>query len=161
MKNLIFTIITIASLLSCSNNEAKEDEHFNLDLSINLLVKNSEGVDLLNPNIPNTYNTNNLSTYYILKGVTKQCDYTLIAPENGFTTKYDMRIFPYNYALNDVITYIKWNNTDIDTLKTNYEAGKNFVICTKVLYNNKVVYDQDNGSNTPSQYGSRTIEITK
>lgn len=164
MRNLILTIVIISSIVSCNSKNENEPINYNIDTKIDILVKNSEGIDLLNPSNEYLFNLNNLKVYYILNGENKQTDFKILNLQegiNGATAKYSLRMFPNNYASNDVITYIKWNDIDIDTLKTNYKSGKNSVICSKVLYNNKVVYDPATGIYGTSQFGDRTIEITK
>lgn len=54
-------------------------------------------------------------------------------------------------------TYIKWNETDTDTIKASYGRGENFVICNKVWLNNRVVWD----FNSPPGISGRNITITK
>ena len=140
MRRLIISLVAISSSISCNSNNTNRSGHFNIDTKIDILLKNSEGIDLLNPNNSNSYTASDISIYSILNGVNKPSDFIIIAPQNRETDKYIMRVFPYNYALTDVITYIKWNNNDIDTLKTNYKSGNNNTVCSKVWHNNRIVY---------------------
>ncbi len=160
MKKLILSLVLISSLVSC-NNDTEETVNFYIDNNFDLLVESSDGTDLLDPSNSNSYNQKNLSIYYILNGEKKQTDYSIVLLENGETKQYALRVMQYNYASSDVITYIKWDETNTDVIKTNYKSGNNYVVCSKISYNDEVVYDQDNGIYATSPFGEKKIKVVK
>ena len=58
MKNLILFIMAFISLNACNKDD--DNAEFDLSRDFSILITNSENEDLLDPETPGTYNTNNI-----------------------------------------------------------------------------------------------------
>ena len=140
MKNLIM-LLSVMFLSSCNSDDEKKNE-FNYSTGFEMIVKNSEGIDLLNPNSPNTLNTNNIKLFYLKNGVSEEVynpsldlprNYMIYLQSDGI---YRIRIFPNEIQSEEFpISYIKWNETDIDTIKCKLKYTENAVVLEKVWFN--------------------------
>ena len=146
MKHLIF-LISLLSIISCSKDN---NEKLNIDTSIDLSVKDSYGVDLLNPNNPNTLDVDAIEIQYVSNGQAITVNNINLDYPKGFfiykhNNEYRMRLFPNDDKdENYPITYIKWNGNDIDTLNCKIERNKNSQICKAVWFNGSIVWDDYN-----------------
>lgn len=154
MKYLIIIVICIF-LSSCNDDNAQT----NIDVYIDMSIKNSAGSDLLNPTNSNSLDESNIKIIYEIDGEQIEFNEPDLTASRGFfifqhENKYRIRIFP-NTDKNTPfpITYIKWNDVDTDTLKCEIERKSNSETCTKVWLNEEVVWD--------SYGGERFIEIVK
>lgn len=140
MKNLIM-LLSVIFLSSCTSDDEKKNE-FNYSTAFEMIVKNSEGIDLLNPNSFNSLNTNNIKLYYLKNGVSEEVynpsldlprNYTIYLHSDGI---YRIRIFPNEIQSEEFpITYIKWNETDTDTIKCKLKYTENAIVLEKVWFN--------------------------
>ncbi len=149
MKKLLL-ITCICLLFSCSKKTGTMDD---LDIYIDLKLENNSGSDLLNPNTNNSYNQENIQLFYLLNGVEQyyfcsNCDhqkrYFFFKRDNKFV----MRIFPSFKIQEDgtyPITYIQWNDNDRDTIQCHINRNEDgsYIFCTKVWYNDSLVYDNN------------------
>jgi len=159
MKNLII-LLSILFLSSCSSDDEKKNA-FNYANQFQMTVKNSEGIDLLNPNSPNTLNTNNIKLYYLKNGVSEEVynpsadfprNYMIYLHPDGF---YRIELTPNDAASEEFpISYIKWNETDTDTIKCKINYSENAIILEKVWFNEE--FKLDTGLNN-----GLTFEIVK
>ena len=156
MKNLII-IVLLLILVSCSSEESKNDATYSIDFE--MIVKNSDGADLLNPNTPNTFNTPNIKLFYLKKGILEE----VYSPTADFPRNYKIYqhidgiyrigIFPNDSKSENLpVTHIEWNATDTDTIKGEFYYSENAVIIQKVWFNDELRLDFSNG---------RTFEIVK
>lgn len=150
MKNLLI-ILTIITLFACDkSNEVKEqvlEYQYNLDVALEFSVFNSQNEDLLNPENPNYINQENIELLYVIDGKTQQAyssnsDY----PKNFLIYKhadeYRIRVFPNNSETEaKPITYIKWSNSDTDTIEVVYERTQNAVSQRKIWLNGDQIWD--------------------
>jgi hypothetical protein len=80
------------------------------------------------------------------------------APENfiifELASAYYLRLFPSEHltGAGQSTTFIEFNKTDTDTLVCDIRASRNSIICTRVMYNNKLVWDGE---------GPRSFDIEK
>ena len=166
MKTII-SILMLAMLFSCSDNCCDDD---NIDRILTLTVKDNQGNDLLAPQILGTYNTANITIFYLINdekvSVQRYSGYLDYYPNNiygyeiveaGNTSgTYTMKIFLNNiYSEEDLYTtYIKWNDIDTDTIDCKIEKQEGSVYCSKVFYNGNNVWEISSGT-------AREIEIRK
>lgn len=166
MKTLIFLLLTMFMIISCSSNDNPTNKGVYIDTGINLIIKNNLGEDLLLPSTPNTLNTDEIELYYLLDGQKEKVFIgNLTYPKNYFIYNYinskAITIFP-DYQSKDEfpVTYVKWNSTDTDTIKCHFNRGnKNdgkYISCDKVWFNNKLVYPT-----TENQKTGRFINLIK
>ena len=155
MKSVIFTIIMVI-ISSCNKSD---NEQTMIDTSIEMSIKNSNGVDLLNPNTPNYFNENTLSLFYLINGEVIEVNNPNLDYRKGFfifkhQSEYRIRIFPNtDDKEKNPITYIKFNENPKDTLKCEFVRTNNSLICTKVWFNSELKYD--------SNVSERYFEIVK
>lgn len=160
MKNIIFLIIL--SIMSSCTKDNPAPTSTNLDNSVIIYLKSSEGNNLLNTT---NYNSNNYRIYY-KKGneFIEQNNSNLDYPKNFFinseTNPISMKLF-LNHLSTEInpITVVKWNDIESDTLKTSFRRGiennTDYEICEKIWLNNALIWDINNNQN------GRQIIITK
>lgn len=114
-----------------------------------LRISSPQGIDLLNPNNENAFVSDNIRLYYkIGDQVTQFYDgadiafyYAVITPESSGTDSYYITLSMNMATDENATTYIKWNETDTDTIVANY-AGKSPKHPVKVWYNGSVIIDE-------------------
>jgi len=145
-NKILLVLIGILLLNSCSRNNSEPEEVFR-DTSTLLRIKNNRGENFLE-----TVNTDNIQLYYKKNGVLTLLTYSspgaildypkgyLIIKEPPVNEKM-IRILCYNEGNNpSEETYIKWNDSDMDTLSykvTRYETGS--ISIHSIKYNNKPI----------------------
>ena len=158
MKNLL--IILLMLLSSCNSDNNMQETNIEADIGFYLL--DSNGNDLLNPNNPNGIDLDIVRVYEIINGEEVEINnpnldgphgFVLLEPE-GIYDKYRLSLgLNIKEISNPTTTIVKWNTTDIDIFKSEYNRGDNFIICTKIWLNNDIVWKTSDGV--------RFIEITK
>lgn len=160
MKNLFYLFCTL--LLSCSkdNNNVQSSS---IDTGILIYLKDINGNNLLNTT---NYKENNIKMFYLINNEVKEYYQSNLDNPRGF--KFLVDDLPIRIALGPntteteefPITYIKWNETDTDTIKCHFrrEVGNDgsLLQCDKIWFNNKFVWDMSNPQNK-----DRSINIIK
>lgn len=142
MKYLLLFLTTI--LLTSCNSDDKEQ--FIIDTVVNISVKDNDGNDLLNANSQNSLDQNEFKLFYEINGEQVEVYDENLDHSKGFfiyrhENEYRIRIFPNSQKNNsNPTTYIKWNETDTDTLRCEIERNDNSEICKKVWFNDKLVW---------------------
>lgn len=145
MKNLI-VILAILMCSSCSKDDNNKEDNFSLYNSMLINLRDNQGNNILNTN---SYLTNNIKIFYVNNGVATEFyqpnldnpkAYSIInSGENlriGLSLNHNEEDFP--------VTYIKWNETDTDTIKAHYNRSENHILLDKVWINN-VLCDPTSG----------------
>lgn len=124
--------------LSCSeSNTDKSTTGFTLNARISVLLKNSEGIDILGND---KYPTSGIVAKYLINGAIVQNDNPAAInpdyPNNVKITKQgDSHFITVFLNLADSeeypITYIHWNATDVDTIKAQYKRTENSILLEK------------------------------
>jgi len=150
----LYIILTIL-FASCSKNDSTQQNLVNMNISVAVDISfiNNQNEDLLNCNTLGCYNYENFELSYLVDGnIVSVYDYD---PQlnNGMmlikeTNPYVLRCFTYSNEndgivsdTNGIVTgisfaYLKLNDEEIDTLKTEWVFIKNkSFINTKVWYN--------------------------
>ncbi len=136
---------------------------FNYSTSFDIIVKNSEGEDLLNPDTPNSLNTDKIKLFYLKNGVKEEVYYpNLDAPRHYSINLYEDNWYKIHILPNGLqsellpVTYIEWNENDTDTIMCKIEHLDNAVLLKKLWYNNELKIDFSN-----PQYSDWVFEIIK
>ena len=155
--------------MACSRNEEPKNESVSISTNIDLLIKDVSGQDLLNASTPNTLNTNNIKLFYLVNGQPQEVyNPNLSYPRNYFIFDYSLynsnaiRVFPNDKSSDEFpITYIRWNESDTDTIKCHYLKGSSgagsYIVCDKVWYNGILKYSSTENIGEPG----RVIKIVK
>ncbi len=142
MKYLFF-ILTVMIFASCNLDD---NEQVIIDTDINISVKDVDGNDLLNTNSPNSLNQNEFKIFYEIDGEQIEINDENLDYSKGFfvyqhESEFRIRIFPNtNKGVSYPITYIKWREMDIDTLKCEIDRNRSSEICKKVWFNDELVW---------------------
>jgi|TARA_B110000908_G_C10121767_1_gene387935 uncharacterized protein YcfL len=154
MKNLAILLLVSVLIVSCnSNDDNNNDESFYyLNRHIEFKVTSIDGVDLLNSNNSNAYTENNIKIFNLIDNEVVEVfnqeaenpiDFRIVSPEDSGNEKYFIRVFINNSQLENAITYIEWNDTDTDTIKSNSVANGNSLVLTQAWYNNELIIDEN------------------
>ncbi|WP_086478479.1 MULTISPECIES: hypothetical protein [Arenibacter] len=151
MKYLISFLI-IPLLYSCSSDDGKEQ--FVYDVSVEFSVKDSEGNDLLNPENSNSFDESEIKLFYLINGeVNEVYDGNMDHPRNFVINEYppasEYRIgvfLNYSETEEQPTTYIKWNETDTDTLKCEVYRTNSLTKITKLWLNDEQIWTSSDGT---------------
>lgn len=148
MKTQFLVLLSIFSLVSCSRNEEPKNESVVIGNKIDVLIQNANGQDLLNKSTANTLNTDNIKLYYLVDGNPQEVYIpNSTNPKNYYIFNYEVynsnaiRIFLNDQSKDEYpIAYIKWNQSDTDTIKCHFYRDNGIVTIDKVWYNDRFVY---------------------
>lgn len=142
MKSLFFALIILMSI-GCSKEKEDDLCCTIISLGANISLKNSVGEDLLDPENPNAYKKGDIKIYHLINGVQKRAgrDDILYEDEDGIY-RYVVMV---NYEGDDEypITYIDWNETDRDTIKSEIYQTSNQIRVIKIWYNDALMWDAE------------------
>jgi hypothetical protein len=162
MKNTLLLSITLCLLmLGCKKKDAPEK--FSLAAGIEIHIKSPDGKNLLDPNIPGYFRSEDINIYYLKNGVKERVsDMLMDTPENFRIAESEAG---ENYLILGVsqnpdqagisTTYIEFNNgefTDIVTAEIIKNSSVSYY--NKVWYNNELKFD-------PATMKYPTIEVVK
>jgi len=149
MKKFFVLMMGTVLIASCNSVEKDKSGSF-IGGDIEIMVSSASGVDLLNPVNQGAYLEKDIKIFYIIDGKDVEIynesrdyprNFCIEAPGTG-DSKYYMVLFINTYKDN-AETIIKWNDSDSDTVKVGITSGDNYLFCTKVWYNNVLMYDGD------------------
>lgn len=165
--NCLFLFLLIVFGISCSENENDNIYYgYSISTSVRISIVDEQGTDLLDPNTPNYYNCSNVKISHLLNGEIVEYHeghldysegYRIYNPEDlGFNDTYLFCVlatsaYGSESKNTNPITYIKWNDTDTDTLQCEYEITDYEIFCTKVWYNGNEVWVSP-GTNGEGRY---------
>lgn len=151
MRTLIL-ILALFAFIGCDTDEG--EEQVDIAVAINFSIRDSEGNDLLNPNNPNSFDESEVKLFYLIDGnLTEVYDGNKHSPRN-FTmneyppaSEYRMTIFVNHSKTEEYpITYIKWNETDTDTIKTEIYRTGSLTEIRKAWFNGELVWESSYNS---------------
>ncbi|NOQ27457.1 MAG: hypothetical protein GQ564_19005 [Bacteroidales bacterium] len=167
MKKIKILVLLFMILgLSCSEDEPITEGVF-ISLDVKISLTDQQGLDLLDPNNQNAINTDNIKIFHMIDGELKKFSkylmddskcYRIYNPtELGFNENYVFNFAYtspsyYTHEKEEPITYIQWNETDMDTVRCQYQYTSNSSICTKVWFNEIVVWDRDDSEANSSRW---------
>lgn len=157
-RKITLAIISIIGIfaLSCENNESDMTV---VDLAVGISYLDSNNQDLLDPNTPNSYNTNEFKIYHLINGEKELFFKSNLDYPNGYFVYkesnmeyYEIRITGINdfddSRENDeyeTITLLKLSSNETDTIKCLIRKSNNSYTCRKVYYNSNQVWDWYDG----------------
>ncbi len=171
MKTIFLTLLISVMLISCTESK-NDDNQFVIDVGVVFNILDNQGNDLLNPVTENSYLTENMELFYLINNepILVQEQNPDIGSHNGImfineTSPYRLKIFTnidFDTYISDIngvkkgehIAYLQLNETDIDTIKTEWEYKKNHYFVNKKIWYNGVEKTQEILENT----GFFTIE---
>lgn len=132
----ITLLLTILFLISCSNEN--DCGCVNIETNIDIALKDNNGNYLINTS---NYPKNNIQVKYLINGTIqnpKNGEGPIFIDDTNLPTR--IRIFLNNTSKEEYpITYVKWNDTDTDTIKSHFIRGNNSIILDKIWINNSLV----------------------
>ena len=156
MKNLIFLLLVSILIVSCNSDDNNNDDSFYyLGRDVEFKVTSIDGIDLLNPNNANAFLENNIKIYNLIDNEIVEVynpnaqyarDFKIVSPENSGIEEYFIRVYINNPKLENAITYIEWNETDTDTIRTNSVSNGNSLVLTQAWYNDNLLIDENTES---------------
>jgi len=161
MKYLLFCIFGI--LVSCSKEKLKNEV---VDTAIDIFVENSEGENLLVGTASNAINPDSIKLMYLINGNVftvydsdMDCPRAICSITDSGSER--IRVFPNDMENEEYpITYIRWENGDMDTIKCHFvrkDNGSNSsIVCDKVWFNDLLMFPD----NAVSGFG-RAFKIVK
>lgn len=155
MKMQILLAMAILCFASCTKNN---NEQMLIETDFSILITNINQEDLLSPSATGTFNSDNIKLFYLING--EKIEYYksnydnpkgyFIDSTNG---RWGITLTPNDDPSSDYpITYIKWNETDEDTIKCQFKRGEGYCRISKIIFNDKIVWDNN---------GPRYFEIIK
>jgi len=159
MKNLLFLVLSLM-IVSCDKDEDSGPAGTNIDLGLRIYLQNNEGIDLLDT--PN-YMSDNFKLFYIVDGQPQYAFNGYLDNPRHFAIFQDTISKSMLLGLSDHIvdeyseTFIKWNETETDTLRAQIYQGGGYIGCKKLWLNEELVWD----STTANLAIHRTITIIK
>ena len=157
-KILVLILLTLTVFVSCKKSSSYS---YTKDIKIEILLSDDEGFDLFNPESYNYYNKDSIKIFYIINEMEVEINNPLLNPPRNFYVNYSqnrfrLQLFP-NHDNSDEfpVTLIKFNNTVTDTIRCDFEREINSITCTKVWYNDDLVWE----ATSPNQ--PRLFEIIK
>lgn len=151
MKTLIL-IMAFTMFLGCDSEGG--EEQFVYDVAFEFDIKDSEGNDMLNPENPNSFDESAIKLFYLIEGnVTEVYDGNMDYPRNFRiyeyppASAYRIVIFLNHSETEEFpITYIKWNETDTDTISSEIYRTSSLVKIQKVWLNDEPIWNSSSNS---------------
>lgn len=151
IKNILTTVLMVSIIFSCKNDD--DDCCKNIESVISINVKDSQNIDLLDPNSEaidiNLIKIFYVDNYGILQEVNNsQLDnnkgYNVILPDSN-SSFYEIQVqLNVDYFENNVsYTYIEWSAEDIDKLKTQFNLSNGNIIANKIWLNDEIVWESN------------------
>jgi hypothetical protein len=140
------------SLIGCDKTEGDDGnlKGININVYVDLLVENEDGIDLLDPNVENSLNTNSIKLFYVngnekIEVYNPSLDFERnfkILEENSY---YFLRLFVNDSIVNGYTeTLLDWGNGELDSIKSIVSKTNTSIVCDSVWYNNKLEYPTNN-----------------
>ncbi|MFC6858263.1 hypothetical protein [Zunongwangia atlantica] len=140
---LLLGIVGAFLAIGCSQERPGADT-FNLDVAFEITVQNEKGENLLDPKTEGAINPEDIKLYYVEGGKaeevyneTSDLPKSFMVFQTGGT--YRMRILQNHVDTEDrPLTLIQWNETDVDTIQSEYLKGDRYIIQDKIYYNGEL-----------------------
>lgn len=146
MKKL-FIISVIITTISCNKSEETDDiipyNSSIISASVEFSIVNDQDEDLLNPENPGHINEDDINLYYLIDGEKRQVyDPMMDYPKNFKIYKHQDQSYRIIIFLNHTetsdkpVTYVEWNQNDIDTIEATYARYDNGGILSQDIWLN-------------------------
>ena len=146
MKTMTILILTMLLYTSCKH----EEDMVVISIALELSIIDEDGKDLLNPENPNAIVEGDIKKSYLIDGEIEEVNNPLMDNPRGFRIFKHEHEYRIEFSLNDSeseeypITYMEWNENDMDTIKCEIEKKSNSTICTKVWFNDELKWESSN-----------------
>ena len=143
MRTLLIFVSIFVAMIACD----KEKEKLVLDQGVEITVLDELGNDLLNPTNQNFYDEGTIKIFYLINGVIEEVYNQNYDNPRNFRISEREGLFRLMLTLNATendeypITYIKWSESDTDTIKCSVSRTYRSVVCIKVWYNEALLWD--------------------
>lgn len=162
MKKALILISILTLFINCNSNEKEEEEQIyggvQVVTSLELMVKDNNGKNLLDPANQNSFDKDEIKIFYLIDGkkfefYAEHLDYSkgFKVIQNELTLEYYINIHLYNDKNEDIsTTYIQWNENYTDTIKAlfYYPPNSSSVLLRKIWYNDELKWDFESDNHT-------------
>lgn len=146
MKKVILLLVC-TFIFSCTKNDDSSYGGARATVA-HFTLKNSQGVDLLDPSNPNSFKENDIRIYFLIDGTEKLMyntdldnpDYITIS-KKGDSYTIEVLMNEGFTSSNAATTYIQWSPTERDEVKAEYLKGQGSILKRKVWLNNQLVWE--------------------
>jgi hypothetical protein len=157
MKNMNYLFLLFFILYGTSCSEENISEGYSISTAVKISVVDQQGSDLLDPDNENNLKSENIKIFHMIDGELTEFSEGYLDYPKGF-----LIYNPYDLGFNEQylfcllatdasastgelesllpVTYIQWNETDMDTVKCQYYQTDNILECTKVWFNGVLVW---------------------
>ncbi|MCX2744045.1 hypothetical protein OO013_09225 [Mangrovivirga sp. M17] len=151
----LIKFLFLLTLCGCAEEVVQLDLHDNVSVAVDLTVKNSQGLDLLDPANEESYKFEDMKLYYYDGNQkTEIYESKLTYPRNLMLFKteseHQLRVFAGRVAKGTTsASYIlEWNETEQDSIVCHYLNTESTLRVEKVWFEGKVVWDiyEDGGT---------------
>lgn len=156
MKNFMLFLMSFLLLSACKKETDKVSKVFDVDIDLSVINLNNE--DLLSPENPNAFDQSQIGVFYDKDGEpiyyhNTNNNYISDHPnahffyKNDIDSLYSMRVYlNSDDSVNYPITYIKWNETDMDTIKASYVRTEKIIRLDSIWYNGNLIWNFSDAS---------------
>lgn len=155
-KFILVAILIIVIAIGC---EKEENTTFDVNVGMRISYIDSQKQDLLDPNISNSYNTDEFKIYHYKNGEKVLFSMSNLDYPKGYYVfkEADMQYYMltitepnfYNEAKSieeyEAITFLELSSNETDTIKCVIRTSDNSYDCRKVYYNNNLVWAWEDG----------------
>ena len=141
MKNLLKITILSLAFVSCKDDEGSQAAL--VDAVLDIKVSSADGRDLLHPET-GSINFNEIELDHFINGelIPSRRDRNNPSYADGGDA-YLLGVGPLTSEQSGLQTmYLTWPDSDIDTIRADYEKGSNYALVNKFWYNGELVYDR-------------------
>lgn len=147
IRVICYTLLCVWCM-SCQDDDV---EGYNLDRQFKFEVYSADGVNLLDPANAGAFQASQIEIYYEVDGEKQRVYHANYENPKNFsiavdelTGKYAMELGPNTETdENTTVTYIQWNENDMDTITCDFARGKEFLVTTRIVYNGQEVWSVD------------------
>ncbi len=164
MKDLITLFLLTVLGISCSEDEISNSQ-YDVSTTIKITVIDQHGADLIDPNNQSYLKSEDIKIFHMIDGELTEYSEGLLTYSKGFRVynpndlgDNEQYVFCLLATCADgsdelmPITYVKWNETDMDTIQCQYYQTDNLLECTKVWFNNIVVWDMNDSEASSNRW---------
>lgn len=154
MKNLLIILVAIM-LFACSKSNEIEEQQYNLEVGVQFSVFNSQNEDLLNPENPNHLDVTTIKLFYVVNGENQEVyNPDLDNPRNFRIFKHENEyrisvILNHSETSGKTMTYIQWNNSDVDTIEATIKKTQNSLYKDEIWLNGIHIWERGNNTIEP------------
>ena len=143
LKNVVALILILTAIMSCKKDEEERMVGYYVDMGFYISIKSNLGEDLLDPNNPNSYKSDDIKILYLRDGKMQEVfNSAMDFPRNFRIDEYDdgykMLVFLDDSETNTK-TFVKWNATEIDEIEVEVVREDTYTGYTKTKFNGQSI----------------------